>query len=676
MNEQVEAAGEQPNGSVVTQAKSQRETMAELLDQFERPELKEGNVVAGKVMEIHDTGVMVDIGHKSEGLVPLEEFPDRESLKVGDEVDVLLERYDDEEDVPILSIQKAIQKKNWDRVTSICGEGGTVTGTVKRRVKGGLIVDIGVDAFLPGSQVDISPVRNLDDFVARTFGFKIIKINHERKNIVLSRRELLEEERRAKRRELLEDIQEGQTRTGVVKNITDFGAFIDLDGLDGLLHITDMSWGRVNHPSEVVNVGDLLQVLVLDVNRDKERVSLGLKQLKQNPWESIERRYPVGGRVHGKVVNLAPYGAFVELEPGVEGLVHVSELSWTKRVAKPSDVLSVGDEVEAVVLSIDKGEQRISLGIRQTEENPWEAAARNYPPGTKITGLVRNLTNYGAFVGIEEGLDGMIHVSDMSWTRKINHPSEAVKKGDEVEAIVLEIDVDNQRVSLGLKQLQGDPWEDIEARYHLGDVVMGKVTKLTSFGAFVELEEGIDGLVHISQVSDERINKVKDVLSIGQEVTARVIRIDPRERRIGLSIRAAQHPEDEVSYGDMQKMVVEPGGEMVTLSEAFDAAMARRDFDDEDEEIEDDEIGVAEESASPEDGDVPVSEQAAEPAAVAESAAPEAAAEGLEVAEPVSADEAPAPSAEPPQEEERSEAAPEEPEAPETPVDEEKKDEG
>lgn len=607
MNEQAEAAAEQPNKSVVSQAKSQRETMAELLAQFEKTGLTEGNVVTGTVMEIHDTGVMVDIGHKSEGLVPLEEFPDRESLKIGDQIDVLLERFDDEEDVPILSVQKAIQKKNWERVTSICGEGGTVTGTVRRRVKGGLIVDIGVDAFLPGSQVDISPVRNLDDFVGRTLGFKIIKVNHDRKNIVLSRRELLEEERRAKRRELLEEIQQNQTRTGVVKNITDFGAFIDLDGLDGLLHITDMSWGRVSHPSEIVSVGDVLQVLVLDVNREKERVSLGLKQLKPNPWENIERRYPVGARVFGKVVNLAPYGAFIELEPGVEGLVHVSELSWTKRVAKPSDVLSAGDEVEAVVLSIDQGEQRISLGVRQTEENPWEAAARNYPPGTRVKGQVRNLTNYGAFVGIEEGLDGMIHVSDMSWTRKINHPSEALNKGDEVEAVVLEIDVENQRVSLGLKQLQGDPWEDIEARYHINDVVMGKVTKLTSFGAFVELEEGIDGLVHISQVSDERINKVKDVLSIGQEVTARVIRIDPRERRIGLSIRAAQHPEDQAAYGDLQKMAVEPGGEMVTLSDAFDAAMARRDYEDEDSDD-------GEAPADDETGDAPKAEPPEEPA--------------------------------------------------------------
>jgi small subunit ribosomal protein S1 len=660
MNEQVEAAGEQPNENAAPRAKSQRETMAELLDRFENSELAEGNVVAGTVMEIHDTGVLVDIGHKSEGTVPLDEFPERESLKVGDTVDVLLERYDDEEDVPILSVQKAIQKKNWERVTSINDEGGTVTGTVKRRVKGGLIVDIGVDAFLPGSQVDLSPVKNLDDFVGRTFEYKIIKINHDRKNIVLSRRELLEEERRAKRRELLDEIQEGQTRTGIVKNITDFGAFIDLDGLDGLLHITDMSWGRVNHPSEVVTVGDLIQVLVLDVNRDKERVSLGLKQLKPNPWENIERRYPIGARVHGKVVNLAPYGAFVELEPGVEGLVHVSELSWTKRVAKPSDVLSVGDEVEAVVLSIDKGEQRISLGIRQTEENPWEAAARKYPPGTKIQGVVRNLTNYGAFVGIEEGLDGMIHVSDMSWTRKINHPSEAVKKGDEVEAVVLEIDVDNQRISLGLKQLQGDPWEDIEARYHLGDLVTGKVTKLTSFGAFVELEEGIDGLVHISQVSDERINKVKDVLSIGQEVTARVIRIDPKERRIGLSIRAALHPEDEAAYADIQKMVADPGGEMVTLSEAFDAAIAMRD---------DDEEGAAQTEESP--VEEPVPEMPREPEAaetpVAEAAATE------EPAPVADAKETPSPESGPAEEQQEEVAS--EPSA-ETTDEEEKKEQG
>ncbi len=638
MNEQADAAETQPQSEGAPQPKTPRDTMEALLAQYDDSRLKEGNIVTGIVMEVRDAGVLVDIGHKSEGTVPLDEFPDKENLKVGDEIDVLLERYDDEEDVPILSVQKAIQKKNWERVTSACGEGGTITGTVKRRVKGGLIVDIGVDAFLPGSQVDISPVRNLEDVVGRTFEFKIIKINHERKNIVLSRRELLEEQRKEKRRELLEEIQKGQTRTGIVKNITDFGAFIDLDGLDGLLHITDMSWGRVNHPSEVVNVGDVIQVLVLDVNREKERVSLGLKQLKPNPWENIERRYPVGSHVFGKVVNLAPYGAFIELEPGVEGLVHVSELSWTKRIAKPSDVLTEGEEVEAVVLSINTDEQRISLGIRQTEENPWEAAARKYPPGTKIRGVVRNLTNYGAFVEIEENLDGMIHVSDMSWTRKINHPSEVLEKGDEVEAVVLEIDVENQRVSLGLKQLQRDPWEDIESRYHIGDIVIGKVTKLTSFGAFVELEEGIDGLVHISQVSDERINKVKDVLSIGQEVTARVIRIDAKDRRIGLSIRAAQHPEGEASYADLQELSAGAGTQMGTLSDAFDAAFAKMDSG---------EIAEEDEDAVP----------AGEPPAAEE---PEAASEESPVEEP----EPPA-GAEPPEagEGEETAPAPEEPSA-------------
>ena len=503
----------------------------------------EGGIVKGTVVEIRPQEVLVNIGYKSEGLLPATEFEDISAVQIGDEVDVMLLRLEDENGMVVLSKTRAEQQRNWDRVLTSCEEGAIVTGLVKGKVKGGLLVDVGVDAFLPGSQIDVIPVRNLDDFLGQSLECKVIKINKERRNIVLSRRDLIEEQRREQKKKLLSEIQPGQTRTGVVKNITDFGAFVDLNGMDGLLHITDMSWGRINHPSEVVHVGQELEVVVLDVNQEKERISLGLKQKQQNPWEEIELKYPKGTRVHGKVVNLVPYGAFVQLEDGVEGLVHVSEISWTKRVARASDVLKEGDEVDAVVLNVNKEEQKISLGIRQTEANPWDDVVSKYPLGSRVKGKVRNFTNYGAFVELEEGVDGMIHVSDMSWARKINHPSEVLKKGQEVEAMVLEVSPENQRISLGLKQAQEDPWSGISNRYHIGQLIKGKVSKLASFGAFVELEEGVDGLVHISQISDDHVAKIRDVLQPGQEVEARVIKIDPIDRRIGLSIKAAQLPD-------------------------------------------------------------------------------------------------------------------------------------
>ena len=402
---------------------------------------------------------------------------------------------------------------------------------------------------------------------------KIIKINLERRNIVVSRRELLEEQRREQKQKLLQEIEIGQLRKGKVKNITDFGAFIDLDGMDGLLHITDMSWGRINHPSELVKIGDELEVTILDVDYEKERVSLGIKQQSDNPWTDIEAKFPVGHRVHGKVVNLMPYGAFIELEPGVEGLVHVSELSWTKRIARASDVLNLGDEVDAIVLAVNKDDKKISLGVRQIEENPWETFANNHPIGSHVQGTVRNFTNYGAFLELDEGVDGMVHVSDMSWTRKINHPSEMLEKGQEVEAVVLEVDPGSQRISLGLKQAQPDPWSTITSKYAIGQLVEGKVAKIAQFGAFVELEAGIEGLVHISQISDERIEKVKDALNVGDDVKARIVKLDEVDRRIGLSIKAASLDDEEFTLDDSMLEGLRPGEDLVDLGSAFDDAL-------------------------------------------------------------------------------------------------------
>ena len=429
-----------------------------------------------------------------------------------------------------------------------------------------------MEAFLPASQIDVTIPKNLAQYVGNAYDFKVVKINQERQNIVLSRRELIEQERLERRQKLLAEMTPGDIRKGTVKNITDFGAFIDLNGIDGLLHITDMSWGRIGHPSELLKVGQDIDVVVLDINREKERVSLGLKQKLANPWDTIEQKYPVGAKVKGRVVNLVPYGAFVELEPGVEGLVHVTELSWTKRIAKPSDVLKADQEIEAVVLGINREEQKISLGLRQLEANPWDKAQEKYPPGTRVKGKIRNLTSYGAFIELEEGLDGMIHVSDISWTRKINHPSEVLKKGDEVEAVVLEVDKANQRIAVGLKQLTTDPWESIDQLYKVGDLVTGNVTKLASFGAFIGLQHEIDGLVHISQISEERVDKIKNVLKAGQEVTARVIKIDKSDRRIGLSIKAANYSNEQLKAEQAVLDALKPGEDLVALQHAFDAA--------------------------------------------------------------------------------------------------------
>jgi len=546
-------------------------TMEEALKQSAK-RFAVGEIVKGTVIEVRPKEVLVDIDYKSEGAIAAIEFEDLAALKVGDEIDVLIEKLEDKDGMVVLSREKAEFKKNWDKILTICNEGGTIQGKVKAIVKGGLLVNIGVEAFLPASQIDIIPPRNLQGYLGNTYAFKVVKINQDRQNIVLSRRELIEQERNERRAKLLAEMVPGDIRKGTVKNLTDFGAFIDLNGLDGLLHITDMSWGRIGHPSEMLKVGQELDVVVLDINREKERVSLGLKQKMANPWDNIETKFPVGSRVKGKVVNLVPYGAFVELEPGVEGLVHVTELSWTKRVAKPSDVLKQDQDVEAIVLGINKDEQKISLGIRQLEANPWDTAPQKYPPGTKVKGKIRNLTSYGAFIELEEGLDGMIHVSDISWTRKINHPSEVLKKGDEVEAIVLEVDRTNQRISMGVKQLSVDPWANIDQYYKVGDLVTGNVTKLASFGAFIGLQHDIDGLVHISQISEERIEKIKNVLKPGQEVTARVIKIDRSDRRIGLSIKAANYSPEQLKAEQAVLDALKPGEDLVALQHAFDAA--------------------------------------------------------------------------------------------------------
>ena len=523
--------------------------MAEMLASAgQESKFKSGSLVEGTVSAVKDGDVFIDIGYKSEGVVPADEFGEGAEVKVGDKVTVMLrELENDKTGMVSLSKKAADDKIRWEKILDRYVEGCVVTGTVKSAVRGGLLVQIDdVEAFLPGSQVEVVPVKELEPYVGQTFDFKVIKICNERRNLIVSRRELIEGTMAEKKAELMASLQKGEVRKGKVKNITDFGAFVDLDGLDGLLHITDMSWGRVKHPSEVLKVGDELDVMVLDVDRDRERVSLGLKQTQPNPWDAIQDQFPVGSRVSGKVVNLAPYGAFVEIAPGIEGLVHISEFSWTKRVARASDMLSVGDEVQVVVLSVDMENQKIALGIRQTQDNPWDTVQDRYPVGSKIKGKVRNFTAYGAFVELEEGIDGMIHVSDMSWTRKINHPSEVLQKGQEVEAVVLEVDSANQRISLGLKQAQEDPWTTITSHYAVGQKVKGKVSKIASFGAFIELEDGVDGLVHISQISDQRVEKVKDALEVGQEVEARVVKVDRGERRIGLSIRAMSMSEEEV----------------------------------------------------------------------------------------------------------------------------------
>ena len=513
--------------------------------------LNVGQILKGRIVEISKDYVVVDVGLKSEGLVPISEFSEPEELILGSDTEVYLDAAEGEDGQIVLSKEKARKFRQWEYIVNNCREGSIVKGKVIRKVKGGLMVDIGMEAFLPGSQIDNKRIKNLDDFIGRSYDFKILKINIERKNIVVSRRELLEEERVSRKAELLENIREGATRKGVVKNITDFGVFLDLDGIDGLLHITDMTWKRIKHPSELVHLGQELDVVILHIDREKGRVALGLKQKENNPWEEIEKRYPPGTRVRGKIVNLVSYGAFIELEPGIEGLIHVSEMSWTKNVTDPSEIVHVGDEVEAIVLSIQKDEGKISLGIKQTERNPWEDVEKKYPVGSSVVAEIRNLTNYGAFVELEPGVDGLIHISDLSWIKKVSHPSEVLKKGDKVEAIILSVDKESKKITLGVKQLSNNPWETIEKTLPVGSLVHGIVTKTTAFGAFVQLDNGIEALIHVTELSDQPFAKVEDVVSKGDSVTAKVIKLDPEHKKIALSIKEYLIEKNQMNRDDI-----------------------------------------------------------------------------------------------------------------------------
>ncbi len=529
--------------------------MENLMDMYEESfkRFEEGEVVTGKIISVDKEYVLVDIGYKSEGQIPIHEFKDEEGViaaDIGDSVEVMVEWWDDEDEIVVLSKEKAAKVKIWDEIKKAHDENGTIEGVIVNRVKGGFSVDIGVPAFLPGSQADLRPIRNMDEMVGKTFSFKILKYNRKRSNIVLSRRVILEEEREAQRAATLEAIQEGSVVDGVVKNITEYGVFVDLGGVDGLLHITDISWGRVKHPSELFAVGDNITVKILNLDLEKERVSLGMKQLTEDPWSTADEKYPVGSKVTGKVVSLTDYGAFVELEEGIEGLIHVSEMSWTRKIRHPSKVVSIGDEVDAVVLDIKPDNRRISLGMKQAVPNPWDVISEKYPVGTIIEGRIKNITDFGLFIGIDEGIDGLVHISDISWTKRIKHPSELYKKGDVVRAKVLDIEKENERFSLGVKQMQPDPWETVAERYDVGKEITGTVTNVTDFGVFVELEEGIEGLVHVSEIAKEKIKTPIGKFNVGDVITAKVMNINSEERRIGLSIKRLEIEDERTLLND------------------------------------------------------------------------------------------------------------------------------
>ena len=527
------------------------DNMESLMDMYEESfkRFAEGEVVTGRIISVDKDHVLVDIGYKSEGQIRIGEFIDENgnlNAKVGDPVDVMVEWWDDEEERVVLSKEKAAKVKVWEDIKKSYDEDGKVKGVIVNRVKGGFSVDIGVQAFLPGSQADLRPIRNLDEMVGKTYTFKILKYNRKRSNIVLSRRAILEEERENKRTETLSAVHEGKVVQGIVKNITEYGVFVDLGGVDGLLHITDISWGRVKHPSELFAVGDEITVKILNLDVERERVSLGMKQLTPDPWSTATEKYPLGSRVSGKVVSLTDYGAFVELEEGIEGLIHVSEMSWTRKIRHPSKVVSVGEVVEAVVLDIRPENRRISLGMKQVVPNPWDVISEMYPVGTTIEGKIKNITDFGLFLGIDEGIDGLVHISDISWTKRIKHPSELYKKGEMIQAIVLDIEKEHERFSLGIKQLQPDPWTTVSERYEVGKEITGTITNLTDFGVFVELEEGIEGLVHVSEISKEKVKTPVGRFNIGDVINARVMNINSEERRIGLSIKRLEM-EDEQS---------------------------------------------------------------------------------------------------------------------------------
>jgi len=539
--------------------------------------LEEGQILRGTVIDITPDHVTVDVGYKSEGQIPMQEFLKRDKkvdVKIGDRIDVLLERKESEEGLLTLSKEKADKITIWREISRSCREGEVIEGEIVGKVKGGLSVDIGrILAFLPGSQIDLKPVRNLDVLIGQRLKFKVIKFNRKRNNIVLSRRVLLDEERKQLRGETLKNLKEGDIVEGTVKNLTDYGAFIDLGGMDGLLHITDISWGRIGHPSEKLSIGEQIKVKVLHYDREKEKVSLGLKQALPDPWESVPRKYSLGSRIKGKVVNVTDYGVFVELEGGVEGLVHISELTWSKKMKHPSKIVHIGDTVEVMVLDCDPVKRRISLGMKQIEPNPWALIEEKYPVGTKVVGRVKTVTDFGIFIGFDEGVDGLVHVSEMSWTKKIKHPSELYKKGQEVEAVVLNIDRKNERFSLGIKQLTPDPWKDVARRYRKGEVVAGKVTNVTDFGAFVELEEGIEGLVHVSEISREKVEKPSDVLKVGDTLSAVVLHIDPHDRRIGLSIKGLK---EKAEKAEIEKYISDQGPTSHSLGELIQEEMEKR----------------------------------------------------------------------------------------------------
>jgi small subunit ribosomal protein S1 len=525
-------------------------SMESVMDMYEESfkRFAEGEVVTGRIISIDKDHVLVDIGYKSEGQIRINEFRDEDGniqASLGDTIEVMVEWWDDDEERVLLSKEKAANIKVWDKIKKTYDEEGTIQGVITNRVKGGFSVDIGVQAFLPGSQADLRPIRNLDDLVGNEFDFKILKYNRKRSNIVLSRRAILEHELASKRAETLASIHEGKEMDGIVKNITEYGVFVDLGGVDGLLHITDISWGRVKHPSEMFAIGDSIKVKILNLDLENERVSLGMKQLSEDPWTIASEKYPLGSRVTGRVVSLTDYGAFVELEEGIEGLIHVSEMSWTRKIRHPSKVVSVSEEVDAIVLDIKPESRRISLGMKQVVPNPWDVISEKYPVGTTIEGKIKNITDFGLFIGIDEGIDGLVHISDISWTKRIKHPSEIYKKGDTVQAIVLDIEKENERFSLGVKQLQADPWQSVAERYEVGKEITGTITNLTDFGIFIELEEGIEGLVHVSEISKEKIKTPIGKYNIGDVITARVMNINSEERRIGLSIKRLEMEDEQ-----------------------------------------------------------------------------------------------------------------------------------
>jgi len=546
-------------------------------DMFEESlkDLQEGELVKGTIINIESDFVVVDIGYKSEGRINISEFREEDKtlkIEVGDVIDVLLEKYEDDGGNVVISKEKAARIKIWDDITAIYDDNGTIQGKILSRVKGGLAVDVGIQAFLPGSQVDLKPIRNLDKLIGEVFDFKVLKYNKKRRNIVLSRRAILEKNMDKTREETIALLKEGSIVQGIVKNITDYGAFIDLGGIDGLLHITDISWGRVGHPSEAFSVGDEIPVIVLSFDTEKQRVSLGIKQLNADPWLKASEKYIEGEKVKGKIVSITDYGAFVELEQGVEGLIHISEMSWTKKVRHPSKLVSIGDIVEAVVLKMDFDNKRISLGMKQIDPNPWDIIAEKYPVETIIEGKIKNITDFGLFIGIDEGIDGLVHISDLSWTRRLKHPSEMFQKGDEVRAIVLNIDRENEKFSLGIKQIETDPWQDITIKYAVGTKVEGTVTNVTDFGVFVGLEEGIEGLVHISEVRKEKIKTAEDVFKIGDVITAVVINVSSDDRKIGLSIKRAQEVTAKSDYKSYLNNKIEPTSSLgELLREGFEA---------------------------------------------------------------------------------------------------------